>query len=133
MILLLENNENDVSLFRRALAAADYRGGLRVVESATDARAYMENSSLYGAAAYYAQPQLIVCDYRLAGATAMELVYWLRQKPAFAQIPVLIISGVVKGLTGEQFETLGVIAFIEKTGNVQEFAQALTPLLPPVP
>ena len=44
VVLLIENDESDVFLFRRALAKAGYTGDLRVVGSATEARAYMENT-----------------------------------------------------------------------------------------
>ena len=43
LILLIENDDADVFLFRRALSKLDYRGDVRVVGSVTEARAYMEN------------------------------------------------------------------------------------------
>src|SRR5204862_4128758 len=98
VILLIENDQDDVFLFRRALAKAGYTGDLRVVGSATEARAYMENTHPFKDPLYYRQPNLIVSDFRLAGHTALEFLTWLRFQPATTHIPIVMLSGVASGL-----------------------------------
>lgn len=97
VILLIENDEGDVFLFRRALAKSGYTGDLRVVGTATEARAYMENTHPFKDPLYYRQPSLIVSDFRLVGHTALEFLTWLRLQPAIADIPVAMLSGVTSG------------------------------------
>jgi CheY-like chemotaxis protein len=130
VILLIENDESDVFLFRRALAKAGYTGDLRVVGSATEARAYVENTAPFKDPLYYRQPNLIVSDFRLAGHTALEFLTWLRLQPAVAHIPVVMLSGVSSGLDPERLAKIGPRALISKTGNVAELAASLGPLLP---
>lgn len=131
VILLIENDENDVFIFRRALATAGYNAGVRVVGSATEARAYMENAAPYTDAAYYPRPSLIVSDYRLTGQTALEFVRWLRGSLEFADIPILVLSGAITAAQKEQLTELGARGFIGKTGDIGVLASALQPLLPP--
>jgi CheY-like chemotaxis protein len=130
VILLIENDESDMFLFRRALAKAGYNGDLRVVGSATEARAYMENAHPFKDALYYRQPKLIVSDFRLAGHTALDFLTWLRFQPALADIPVVMLSGVASGLSPERAAQIGAAALILKTPDVAALAIQLEPLLP---
>ena len=131
VILLIENDESDVFLFRRALAKAGFTGDLRVVGSATEARAYVENTAPFKDPLYYRQPNLIVSDFRLAGHTALEFLTWLRLQPAVAHIPVVMLSGVASGLNAVQLAKIDPKALILKTGDVAALAASLEPLLPP--
>lgn len=130
VILLIENNEADVFIFRRALATAGYHGGVRVVGSVTEARAYMENVAPFTDRNYYPHPKLIVSDFRLSGPTAMEFVHWLRGSAEFADIPILIMSGAARPAEAEQLAELGAKGFIAKTGDVAVLAKVLQPFLP---
>ncbi len=130
VILLIEHDQNDVFLLRRALAKAGYTGDLRVVGTATEARAYMENTHPFKDALYYRQPSLIVSDFRLTGHTALEFLRWLRSHPALAQIPLVILSGVASGLDPERLTDIVPNAVLLKTGDVGLLAANLKPLLP---
>jgi CheY-like chemotaxis protein len=129
VILLIENDEDDVFIFRRALAAAGYAGQVKVVGSATEARAYVEHSGPFSDENYYPTPVMLVSDYRLAGQTALEFVRWLTIESAYKHIPILIISGAIRPAEGEQLKELGAIGFVSKTGDVAAFAELLKPYL----
>jgi CheY-like chemotaxis protein len=130
VILLIENDENDVFIFRRALAAAGFMGDVRVVGSATEARVYLEHDGPFDDPAYYPTPRMLVSDYRLAGQTAMEFLRWLKGESAYRDIPILVISGAVRSAEGEKLKELGALGFVAKTGDVAAFAEALKPFLP---
>src|ERR1051325_1381518 len=86
LILLIENDESDVFLFRRALHQLRFKGDVRVVGSVTQATAYMEKAQTFGAADYFRVPCLIVSDFKLVGHTALDFVRWLRQQGDFTAI-----------------------------------------------
>jgi CheY-like chemotaxis protein len=130
VILLIENDDSDVFIFRRALAKAGYTGDLRVVGSASEARGYMENTFPFKDPLYYRQPALIVSDFRLAGHTALEFIAWLRRQPVLAEIPIVMLSGVASGLDPTRLAQVGARGFIQKTADVSLLAAALQPLLP---
>src|SRR6187401_1994072 len=98
LILLIEDDANDVFLFRRTLAKLGYRADLRVVSSNAEARRYMLHDGEFTNAAYYRRPDLIVSDFRLAGDTALEFVKWLRSSPQFSDITVVMLSGAISGM-----------------------------------
>lgn len=129
-ILLIENDENDVFFLRRAIAKTGWHGDVRVVGTATEARAYLENSDPFQDRIYYRRPQLILSDYRLAGHTALEFVEWVRKEPALANIPIVIISGAVSGISPAVLEKVKPQGFIRKTADIEKLAMAVQPYLP---
>ena len=130
LILLIENDDSDVFLFRRALSKLDYCGDVRVVGSVSEARAYMENSGSFTDKSYFRRPQLIVSDFRLSGPTALEFVRWLRNELPEAQVPVVILSGAVRAADLPLITGAGVREVIYKTPDVVALAGRLQPVLP---
>jgi CheY-like chemotaxis protein len=94
-ILLLEDDENDVFVFRRALAAVDYKGHVRVVSTVREAREYMEGAGGYHDRNYFPLPDLIVADFGLSGERGSDFVTWLRTHPEYNAIPVIFFSGSI--------------------------------------
>lgn len=92
-ILLLENDENDVFVFRRALVALGYSGQLVVVSSLTQARNYILGTNEFTNRTAYPIPDLIVADFGLRGETGSDFVQWLLQQPEYLHIPVTFFSG----------------------------------------
>ncbi|HMJ88849.1 MAG TPA: hypothetical protein VK530_03485 [Candidatus Acidoferrum sp.] len=94
-ILLLENAEDDVFMFRRALLNLEFRGQVRVVESVREAREYMIGDGSFHDRKYFPVPDLIVCDFGLSGERGSDFVQWLKQHPAYNHIPVVFFTGSI--------------------------------------
>lgn len=92
-ILLLENDENDVFVFRRALHALDFKGQVRVVASLREARDYMLGVGPYSDRRYFPLPDIVVADFGLGGERGSDFVRWLREQPDYAAIPAVFFSG----------------------------------------
>jgi CheY-like chemotaxis protein len=92
-ILLLEDNESDVFIFRRALAVLDYRGSLRLVQTVREARQYMLSEGSFEDTDYFAAPDLIVADFKLRGEHGLEFTEWVHIQSRFAHIPVIFFCG----------------------------------------
>jgi DNA-binding response OmpR family regulator len=130
LILLIEDDANDVFLFRRVLAQMGYHCDVRVVDTTAEGKRYMLNEGEFKDPVYFRTPDLIVSDFRLAGHTSLEFVQWLRSQERFVTIPVIMLSGVVSGLDPALFVGLAVNTFLRKTADVRALATALLPLLP---
>jgi CheY-like chemotaxis protein len=129
LILLIENDEADVFLFRRALSRMDFHGDLRVVGSVSEAHAYMENTGTFKDKGYYRTPDLIVSDFRLGGPTALEFIRWLRESQ-YAAVPVVILSGAVRSADLPQLTEAGIRELIYKNPDVTVLVERLQALLP---
>lgn len=130
LILLIEDDANDVFLFRRALSKLGYQADLRVVDSVPEAKRYMLNEGEFSDREYFRKPDLIVSDFRLAGHTSHAFVEWLRGQPTFASTPVVMLSGVISGLDPALFVGLAVNSFLRKSADVTALGATLQPFLP---
>jgi CheY-like chemotaxis protein len=130
LILLIENDDADVFLFRRALSKLDYRGDVRVVGTVSEARAFMENKGSFSDKSYFRRPHLIVSDFRLSGPTALEFIRWLRNDCKEHELPVVLLSGAVRPADLPQIKSVGVNELIYKTPDVATLAARLKPILP---
>ncbi|MBC8096331.1 MAG: response regulator [Akkermansiaceae bacterium] len=133
VILLVENEENDVFFFRRALAAVNYQGDVRVVRSATDARAYLEGTRRFRDRSYYPLPNLIVCDFKLHGGTGADLLEWIQTHGEFAEIPFVLFTGSATDDEGRAAVRAGARAFISKSGDFMEMKEKVEAILQHLP
>jgi CheY-like chemotaxis protein len=117
-ILLIENDDNDVFLFRRALSRCHYLGDVRITGSAWEARNYLEGRERFTDRRYYPIPDLIVSDLHLPGASGIEFVRWLRSEPQFEKIPLILWSGSMpEGELKRVLEHSGITDYALKTAN----------------
>ena len=118
VILLVENDEADVFLFRRALSQLNFTGTVRRVGSVGQARAYLENSGEFNDRDYYPIPDLIVSDMHLPGFNGNDFLAWMRQHKEFAAIPLMFLSGTFMPDDKLRAESLGASAFYVKSGDI---------------
>lgn len=129
VILLIENNDNDVFFFRRALSRCNFAGDVRVVQTAWNARNYLEGRAEFKDREYYRLPNLIVCDLHLPGATGVEFVQWLREEPKFHQIPLIVWTGSMTSEALQNVMTAGASGYQLKTPNFQRLCDAVEQML----
>ena len=129
VILLLENDESDVFLFRRALGRLPFNGTVRIVSTVTEARAYLLHTGLFTDSEYYHRPDLIVCDVKLWSGTGLQFLEWIRDQPDFASIPVVMLSGSALPEDKVKAGHLGARAFYTKTGDIEEMTEHMENML----
>ncbi len=91
-ILLVEDNPDDVMLFKRALqkAALDYP--LRVVGDGEAAIAYLSGEGLYADRNDYPLPRLVLLDLKLPRKSGHEVLEWLRDQPETRRLAVVVLT-----------------------------------------
>ncbi len=129
VILLVENDEADIFLFRRALLKLRFKGTLRVVTFIAQAHDYLQRRGEFTDESYYPQPDLIVSDMNLHGATGNEFLTWLRKNPRFADIPFVFLSGSFTAPQREASMELNPEGFYPKTADMDELAKCLARIL----
>jgi CheY-like chemotaxis protein len=93
VVLLLEDRDDDIFFFRRALSSLNFPGSLHVVKNVTQARLYMENEGEFCDREANPQPDLIVSDLKMTGETGIEFLAWLHQHDKYSRIPFVMLSG----------------------------------------
>ena len=130
VILLIENDESDVFLFRRAIQKLCYECRIYGVSTLTAARSYLENSGPYANKAYYPPPALIISDFNLTGETGLDFVRWLKGAAATSQIPFVVLCGDPSRVDTPELRALGVADVLGKTADLSALMESLRPHLP---
>jgi two-component system response regulator len=128
-ILLIENDEADIFLFRRALSRLGFDGALRVVCSVSEARDYLDGHGSFDDREYYPLPDLIVCDMHLHGPTGNDFLEWIRTENRFAAIPFVFLSGSFVAADQTKSTELGAGAFYTKSGDIDVLVDRVRSIL----
>ena len=133
LLLLIENDEADIFLFRRALSQLAFKGQVRVVGSVSEARRYLEGTGPFSDRNYYPLPDLIVSDMNLPGLTGNHFLEWMRSDSRYCFIPFVFLSGSFLPADRSQAVSLGSEGFFVKTGDIiamKERVQSILKFLP---
>src|SRR5688572_7396834 len=113
-ILLVEDSDDDVLLFERALKLA--RFGNQVIRVADGAAAidYLAGSERYADRELFPTPFAVLLDLRLPVTDGWEVLKWIRSRPELEKMLVVILSGSERHTTIKQAQDLGANTFLRK-------------------
>lgn len=129
LILLLENDESDVFFFRRALSACHAEVDVRIVETVSQARDYLENKGTFGDRLYYRRPDLIITDFKMHGQSGVEFIRWLVKNQNYKEIPVVMYSGTALPQDRDAALASGAVAFHCKSGDFRQVCDTILAML----
>ncbi len=120
-VLLVEDEANDALLLQRAFHRANLTSLLRVVTDGEQAMTYLES------AVEKSQdiPSLLLLDLNLPRTSGLELLEWLRQKPApLKDLPVIVLTSSRDTDDIDKAYALGANSYMAKpNGNFDGLAQ----------
>jgi two-component system, response regulator len=94
-ILLVEDNDNDESLFLRALARAELTNPITVVHTGEAALDYLDPLARDSDAKSGALPGVLILDLKLPGADGVEVLEWIRTQPRFDSMLIVVLTGSI--------------------------------------
>ncbi len=92
-LLLVEDNEADVFLFKRALQSAGLQFNVHVARDGREAIDYLERSCNTPDCSDYIFPKFIITDNRMANMSGRDFLRWLREHPRCRVIPTVVVGG----------------------------------------
>ena len=113
-ILLVEDEEHDVLFMQMALDAVGAKNPLSVAKDGCEAIDYLRGDGMYADRRQYPLPGLMLLDLRLPRVPGFEVLRWLRQQPAFAKLPVLVLSSSDQDSDVEAAYQLGADGYLVK-------------------
>jgi two-component system, cell cycle response regulator DivK len=112
-ILVVEDNEKNMKLFRDVLQAS----GFRLLEATTGEQA-MELAAEH-------QPNLVLMDIQLPDIDGVEALGRLRADVRTESIPVVALTAQAMHGDRERFLDVGFVAYISKPVNILEFVKTV--------
>jgi two-component system, cell cycle response regulator DivK len=108
-ILVVEDNERNMKLFRDVLHASGYR----TLEAATGERAVE--------LVFKHRPDLVLMDIQLPDIDGVEALARLRADERFSSVPVLALTAQAMDGDRERFLAAGFDGYLSKPVNITEF------------
>jgi CheY-like chemotaxis protein len=117
-ILLVEDDDNDIFLMRRALTAAQVKNPLLVAHNGAQAIDLLKKISN--------KPALLITDIKMPKLDGFELLLWLQTQPYFHDIPKLVISSSIIEEDLAKSLLLGATAYFIKPNRHHDLIQLVS-------
>jgi len=128
-MLLAEDDENDLMLFRHAVQESTEKSGIkvdiRVVYDGADAIAYLSGEGDFAARNTHPFPDLIVLDLKMPRLTGLDVLRWLRDHPEYRRVPKILLSGSSEDRDIEEAYHLCVNTYFQKPTVLSEFRELI--------
>jgi CheY-like chemotaxis protein len=91
-ILLVEDNEDDVFLMKRALKTAQIHNPVHVVEDGQQAEDYLAGNGSFANREKHPFPAIVFLDLKLPLKDGLEVLQWIRSQEKFENLVVLVLT-----------------------------------------
>jgi CheY-like chemotaxis protein len=122
-ILLVEDDEADILLLRRAFRNARIANLLIEVRDGQAAIQYLSGDGMYSDRARYPIPFLILLDLRLPKLSGFEVLEWIRDQPELAELIVVVLTASDHVPDETRAHELGANSYLIKPGNFDELVE----------
>jgi CheY-like chemotaxis protein len=129
VILLIEDNLDDVELFRLALIKGGSPCEVISVQFARDGIKYLARLGEYADKKKFPKPILIVLDLSLPGMTGTEFLIWAKGEPPENIPPIVVLSSSQLELNRHLTERFGAKAYFVKSARPEEVEEITKQLL----
>ena len=115
--LLVEDNERDIDLMRRAFRKLELTNPLYVTRDGEQAVEYLTGQGIYGNREEFPLPFLILLDLQLPKRNGLEVLQWLRSTASLKHILVVVLSASEDGADIRKAYDAGANSYLIKRGN----------------
>jgi CheY-like chemotaxis protein len=125
IVLLADDDEDAVVLFKRAFKQAGIRNELRVVGGGAEAIAYLNGEGEFSNRRRYPFPVLVLLDLKMPGTGGFEVLDWVRRQSEMKDLSVIVLTTSDDLVDLKRAYELGANSFITKSHDMQEFVGQL--------
>src|SRR5438445_9015632 len=124
-ILLVEDDETDVLLLRNAFHKAGVANPLIEVSDGHAAIQYLSGAGPYEDRARFPAPFLMLLDLRLPKLSGFEVLAWIRDQTALAELIVVVLTGSDYVPDATKARELGANSYLVKPASFKEFVETV--------
>jgi CheY-like chemotaxis protein len=126
-LLLVEDNEDDVFLMKRALKGVRAANPLVVVEDGQEAMDYLGGSGKFADRDTYPMPAVVFLDLKLPLISGYDVLGWIRQQKHFESLVVIVLTSSNEASDLSRCYALGANSYLVKPPTpeqLQDLAKA---------
>ena len=113
-ILLVEDNEDDVFLMKRALKGANVVNPLLVVEDGQEAVDYLGGAGKFADRESYPLPAVVFLDLKLPLISGHDVLAWIRRQYALESLVVIVLTSSNEASDLSRSYALGANSYLVK-------------------
>lgn len=133
-ILLVEDNSDDVLIFRRAIRRARITHRLVPLSNGQEAIDYLSGVGPYSDRLAHPWPVLILLDLKMPLRNGFDVLNWLGSADEFARnLPVVVLTSSDQMQDFERARQLGARAYMTKPPSPEELVRVLESVCAPPP
>lgn len=121
--LLVDDNQDDAFLLRRAFAKAKILNPLHVVHSADEAMDYLGGHGKYADRSRYPIPAVVLLDLKMPGADGLDVLRWLREQPVAEAVRVVVMTSSENPKDLAAASQLGAHSYLVKPTHFERFVE----------
>ena len=119
-ILLVEDNDDDIFLMRRALKGARIANPLHVVEDGQQAVDYLSGTGQYADREQFPFPAVVFLDLKLPMKSGLDVLDWIRKQPQFDNLVVLVLTSSSEPSDLKRAYSLGANSYLVKPPTAEQ-------------
>ena len=117
MILLVEDNEDDIELTKRAFARVNLKNDVVVVKDGEQALAFLASRD-------QALPEIVLLDLKLPKIDGLEVLQEIRRNERTRMLPVIVLTSSAEQRDIVESYRLGANSYVRKPVDFAEFVEA---------
>ena len=125
-ILYAEDDPNDITLLQLALGQPGQYLNLQFVRDGAEAIEYLSGKGVFANREVHPLPNLIFLDVQMPKVNGFETLAWIRHRPRFSDIPVVLISSSSLQQDMDRAYFLGANAYVTKPAGFDPLKRLLT-------
>jgi len=123
LILLVEDREDDVILFKRALRIAGITNPVFAVRDGAMAARYLAGVGPFRNQSEFPLPGLMVLDLKMPGMSGFELLCWVREQPGLHCLRTIILTSSDDADDVVEATQIGANAFVTKPAEFSGYIE----------
>ncbi|MBA4146717.1 MAG: response regulator [Verrucomicrobia bacterium] len=124
-ILLVEDEENDALLLKRALKKNHVFGPVQWMRDGMEAQEYLQGEGIYADRKKYPFPDVVILDLKMPRMTGLELLSWIKEHPYVRVIPTIVLSSSQLNADVEKAYSLGANTYMVKPSDFDTLANMI--------
>ena len=128
LVLVVDDDDNDIVLFRRAVQQLKYAGSVHYIESGSQAIAYLAGEGDFEDRTRFPAPDFLILDLKMPGINGFDILTWL-QSHGIRSLRTVVVSSSDDMQEVTRAYALGAGSFLVKANSFTEFKETVGALL----